>query len=240
MGSDRHLGHACCCYLFHLSGYGAVKVIDERGVIGSENAPTTAEVKEPRRNLCVLIVAGLCGGVCASLFPNRWILCRDAGCNFTCDSICCRRKRKPPKTGASWNTTRQRADRDPAGPRRAKCNSVLRVSPGTPATVMDDRQVSAILGKNVRSKDGEDMGRIVDVIVNRAGQLRAAVINFGGFLGVGSRKIAVDWGALRFGSSTQPDLVSLDLTKEQVRVAPEYKPGVPISDWARRSTPGCE
>jgi hypothetical protein len=100
--------------------------------------------------------------------------------------------------------------------------------PGTPATVIDDRQVSSILGKNVRSKDGEDMGRIVDVIVSRSGQLRAAVIDFGGFLGVGSRKIAVDWNALRFGSGGQPDLISLDLTKEQVRVAPEYKQGVPI------------
>jgi len=42
------------------------------------------------------------------------------------------------------------------------------------------------------------MGRIVDVIVNRDGQVRAAIIDFGGFLGVGNRKIAVDWRALNF------------------------------------------
>ena len=41
------------------------------------------------------------------------------------------------------------------------------------------------------------MGRIVDVIVNRSGQVRAAIIDFGGFLGVGSRKVAVEWSALR-------------------------------------------
>ena len=45
------------------------------------------------------------------------------------------------------------------------------------------------------------MGRIVDVIVDRAGTVRAAVIDFGGFLGVGSRKIVVDWSALHFGAS---------------------------------------
>jgi len=39
------------------------------------------------------------------------------------------------------------------------------------------------------------MGRIVDVIVDLAGVVRAAVIDFGGFLGVGSRKIVVDWNA---------------------------------------------
>ena len=42
------------------------------------------------------------------------------------------------------------------------------------------------------------MGRVVDIVVDSAGQVRAAVIDFGGFLGVGSRKIAVDWNALHF------------------------------------------
>ena len=49
------------------------------------------------------------------------------------------------------------------------------------------------------------MGRIVDVIVDRAGAVRAAVIDFGGFLGVGSRKIVVDWNALRFGRGQQQE-----------------------------------
>ena len=73
---------------------------------------------------------------------------------------------------------------------------------GTPATVIDDREVEGILGKSVRSNAGEDMGQIIDVIVKRNGQVRAAVIDFGGFLGVGSRKIAVDWSALSFPPSS--------------------------------------
>ncbi len=99
---------------------------------------------------------------------------------------------------------------------------------GTPATVLDDQQVTAILGKNVRGRNGEDMGRIVDVIVNRNGQVRAAVIDFGGFLGVGSRKIAVDWSALRFEPSGKPDRISVDLSRNSVRLAPEYKEGSPV------------
>ena len=42
------------------------------------------------------------------------------------------------------------------------------------------------------------MGRIVDVLVDGQGMARAAIIDFGGFLGVGSRKIAVAWQALHF------------------------------------------
>ena len=101
-------------------------------------------------------------------------------------------------------------------------------SPGTPAMVLDDQEVSAILGKGVRSNAGEDMGRIVDVIVSRDGQVRAAIIDFGGFLGIGIRKIAVDWRALNFAPAAKPGTITVDLTRNQVRLAPEYKRGEPV------------
>jgi hypothetical protein len=76
----------------------------------------------------------------------------------------------------------------------------------------------------VRSPTEEDMGRIVDVIVDRTGQVRAAVIDFGGFLGVGSRKIVVDWNALHFAQiANKGESITLELTKDQVKAAPEYK-----------------
>jgi PRC-barrel domain len=99
---------------------------------------------------------------------------------------------------------------------------------GTPATVLDDQQVVSVLGRSVRGREGEDMGRIVDVIVNRSGQVRAAIIDFGGFLGVGSRKVAVEWSALRFEPTGKPDRITLDLTRNSVRLAPEYKEGSPV------------
>jgi PRC-barrel domain len=101
-------------------------------------------------------------------------------------------------------------------------------SPGTPAMVLDDQEVSTILGKNVRSNADEDMGRIVDIIVSRDGQVRAAIIDFGGFLGIGTRKIAVDWRALNFAPTGKPGTITVDLTRNQVRLAPEYKRGEPV------------
>jgi hypothetical protein len=88
--------------------------------------------------------------------------------------------------------------------------------------------VQTVLGKDVRSAADEDMGRIVDIVVERSGQIRAAVIDFGGFLGVGSRKIAVDWSILRFGSGEKSDRIAVDLTRAQVKAAPEYKDGKPV------------
>ena len=91
------------------------------------------------------------------------------------------------------------------------------------------RDAHGILGRDVRSTADEDMGRIVDVIVDRDGTVRAAVIDFGGFLGVGSRKIVVDWNALHFGSvANKSDSITLELTREQVKAAPEYKEDKPI------------
>ena len=70
-------------------------------------------------------------------------------------------------------------------------------------TVLGSKQAEGILGKEVRSTADENMGRIVDVIVDRTGRARAAVIDFGGFLGVGNRKIAVDWDALNFAAEDE-------------------------------------
>jgi PRC-barrel domain len=101
-------------------------------------------------------------------------------------------------------------------------------SPSTPAVVLDDQEVSTILGKSVRSSADEDMGRIVDIIVSRDGQIHAAIIDFGGLIGIGTRKIAIDWRVLNFAPAGKPGAIILELTRNQVRLAPEYRRGEPV------------
>jgi hypothetical protein len=101
-------------------------------------------------------------------------------------------------------------------------------TPPATASVLDRHLIQGVLGKDVRSSKDEDMGRIVDVIVDYSGQTRAAVIDFGGFLGVGSRRIAVAWNALRFAPDEKGSTVTLDLTRDQLKAAPEYKEGKPV------------
>jgi hypothetical protein len=96
-------------------------------------------------------------------------------------------------------------------------------------TVLNNHEVEGILGRQVLSAADENMGRIVDVIVDRSGRVRAAIIDFGGFLGVGSRKIAVEWNALHFPPPGQANAkITLDLTRDQVKTAPEYQEGKPV------------
>ena len=80
-----------------------------------------------------------------------------------------------------------------------------------------------ILGKEVRSPSGQAMGRIVDLLVDETGQPRAAIIDFGGFFGVGTRKIAIDWYTLRFDEIGTKEAILADLDRDQIKSAPEYK-----------------
>jgi len=102
--------------------------------------------------------------------------------------------------------------------------------PATPeVTILNKHEVEGVLGREVRSATDEDMGRIVDILVDYAGQVRAAIIDLGGFLGVGSRKIAVDWNAMHFPQPGKPGgRIALELTRDQVKAAPEYQDGKPV------------
>src|SRR5712692_10440025 len=126
-----------------------------------------------------------------------------------------------PQPSQQQNTAPPATSNPPATPKEP--------APPPSVTIIGARDAHGVLGREVRSAVNEDMGRIVDVIVDREGTVRAAVIDFGGFLGVGSRKIVVDWNALHFGSvANKSDSITLELTKEQVTAAPEYKEDTPL------------
>lgn len=110
--------------------------------------------------------------------------------------------------------------------RRGAIFALLLVSAAPPAGEVQNvpiDQTIAILGQKVADPEGKDIGRVVDVLVGEQGQPQAAVIDFGGFMGVGSRKLAVEWSALHFAPADPKHLITLDLTQDQIKAAPEYK-----------------
>ena len=132
------------------------------------------------------------------------------------------------------------AGRNPLQPNTAPAAAPKEAVPPPSVTIIAAADAHGMLGRDVRSPTDEDMGRIVDVIVDRAGLVRAAVVDFGGFLGVGSRKIVVDWNALHFGLvANKSDSITLELTKDQVTAAPEYKEDTPIVVLGRIGQPAA-
>ncbi len=83
-------------------------------------------------------------------------------------------------------------------------------------------QAEAILGRQVVDQSGKELGRLVDVLVDDSGQPEAAVIDFGGFLGVGNRKVAVHWSVLHFSPADATNKITLEMTPDQIKAAPAY------------------
>ena len=85
-------------------------------------------------------------------------------------------------------------------------------------------EATSILGRQVSGPDDKNVGRIVDVLVDDLGQPRAAVVDVGGFLGIGNRRIAVVWRALHFApEATGEGKIRLEMTADQIKATPEYK-----------------
>lgn len=72
-------------------------------------------------------------------------------------------------------------------------------------TQMQQGQMMAsdLIGTRVVSANNESIGDINDVIVDRNGQVIAAVVGVGGFLGIGEKDVAVPFNSLEFASARQ-------------------------------------
>jgi hypothetical protein len=129
--------------------------------------------------------------------------------------------------GATVNHAAAQGDAPPGAPGAAPAGSAS--SLGTALQRIPGEHLVHILGEDVLSATGEPMGAIIDVLFDETGKPRAAVIDFGGFLGVGTRKIAIDWNALRFNLGNKKNIIALDIGRQQLATAPEYKgPDQPV------------
>jgi hypothetical protein len=88
--------------------------------------------------------------------------------------------------------------------------------------------VGSMLGIEVRTSSERNVGRIIDLLAAPNGGVEAVVVEFGGFLGIGTRKIAVEWSALRLDKDGQRLVAMIDIPRDQLRSAPDYKPDQPV------------
>lgn len=86
-----------------------------------------------------------------------------------------------------------------------------------------DTEAGIILGRGVVDSEGEDVGPLVDVMVDNAGKPVAGVIDVGGFLGVGQRRVAVAWRLLHFVPVSGGTLIHMDLTFDSAAAAAEFQ-----------------
>jgi sporulation protein YlmC with PRC-barrel domain len=94
-------------------------------------------------------------------------------------------------------------------------------------------RVSELKGINVETPTGEKLGDIEQLAIDTNGRVNYAVVSVGGFLGIGERRVAIPWEALKFTRDAEKDkgvkndkpAITLATTKAQLEKAPEFKTG---------------
>lgn len=79
-------------------------------------------------------------------------------------------------------------------------------------------------GTNVYNPAGEKLGSIDDLMIDRqSGQVKYAVLEFGGFLGMGTDRYPIPWSVLKYNEDKGGYVVPLD--KSRLENAPKYVEG---------------
>ena len=86
----------------------------------------------------------------------------------------------------------------PAQPKSPTAPAERTVSTGD-FNVGGDMAASALIGAKVRNDNKETVGKIDDIYLDKDGNIKTVVISVGGFLGVGSKAVAVKWSDIKFG-----------------------------------------
>ncbi len=89
---------------------------------------------------------------------------------------------------------------------------------------------SKVNGTNVYNRQGESLGSIYDVMIDkRSGQVQYAIMSFGGFLGMGEHYHPLPWNLLEYDDRQGGYVV--DLTRDRLQGAPAYATSA-APDWS--------
>lgn len=84
------------------------------------------------------------------------------------------------------------------------------------------QSAQSLVGTNVVGANGKDAGEVENLLIDRGGQVRGAVVEWGGFLGIGERRAVVPINRIQFGAGNN-DRARLEMTREQLEQLPRYE-----------------
>ena len=91
-----------------------------------------------------------------------------------------------------------------------------------------------LIGADVLNASGDSVGEIEDLVVDTNNQVSKAIVGVGGFLGMGTKNVAVDLAELKQGTD-QKGFVT-NMTKEELKTLPEFKKQA--GSWVRADAAG--
>lgn len=90
----------------------------------------------------------------------------------------------------------------------------------------DQMLASKFKGTDVIGTDNAKIGDVSDILFDKDGKIEAFVISVGGFLGVGSKSVAIAPSAFEVvkGTASEPEKLKLAATKDQLKEAQNFEP----------------
>jgi sporulation protein YlmC with PRC-barrel domain len=113
-----------------------------------------------------------------------------------------------PAASGSGSTTTGSPAMQPGSATTGASSTTMGQSSAMPGQFMTKREMNQIMasdliGTRVVSANNESVGDINDVVLDRNGQVMAAIVGVGGFLGIGEKDVAVPFASLEFMSAQQ-------------------------------------
>ena len=88
-----------------------------------------------------------------------------------------------------------------------------------------DMLSSNVVGLEVYDNQKNDLGKIQDVAFDSSKAVKGYILSVGGFLGMGTRYVAVDPGSvnIQYDANAKKWRASMNATKDELKNAPEFK-----------------
>ena len=87
-----------------------------------------------------------------------------------------------------------------------------------PSATADTRK---LIGRNIKNADGDTIGEIKSIYINKDGKVDSVMVGVGGFLGVGDREVRIAWSDLKITDNGEK--VMVNMTKDELKAKPEYR-----------------
>jgi sporulation protein YlmC with PRC-barrel domain len=84
-------------------------------------------------------------------------------------------------------------------------------------------RASTLIGKAVYSAEHDEVGEISDLVLDKDGGTRVALVDVGGFLGVGEKTVAIPFDELAFAKDGDETQVTIDMNRDQLEQLPAYE-----------------
>jgi sporulation protein YlmC with PRC-barrel domain len=102
-------------------------------------------------------------------------------------------------------------------------------APSTPTVSTGDfnadgqMSANAIIGASVKNSNNDTVGKVQDAYLDNSGEIKEIIVSVGGFLGVGTKNVAVHWSDIKFSRSDNSVVLKTNWTKDSLKAMPDYK-----------------